>query len=81
MSYYFNRDELEVIGDALWNSYMELYQFKPPIITQENVQRLELVRRAATVGSETYNCTHWAQNGYLREIIYNIPHLIEEVSA
>ena len=81
MSYYFNRNELEVIRDALWNSYMELYQFKPAIITQDNVQRLELVRRASTVRSEAYNYTHWARNGYLREIIYYIPHLIQEVSV
>ena len=113
MSYYFNRDELEVIRGALWNSYMELYQFKPAIITQDNVQRLELVRRASTVRSETYNIHllgwKWIpqrdhlqhpsphpggkcpQRDHLqhpsphpggkclREIIYNILYLIQEV--
>ena len=73
------RDSLHVMRDSLYSSYRELQLFSPPIITEENAQRLELVRRARGVHAPGMDFPTWADEGNLRRIIANIPEAIEKV--
>ena len=65
---------LYAVRDYLWQSYYSLINEKPFSINRSNIQRLQLVQKAATVDE----FTDWAKNGNVDAIIKNIPKVIED---
>ena len=56
---------LYAVSDYLWQSYYSLINEKPFSINGSNIQRLQLIQKAATVDK----FTDWAKNGTVDAII------------